>query len=146
MQSLIVSDAADREWLADALGQVLRLSEGLNAGRLRDLVEWTADHLGIDLAGLPSLADDLIRVGLTTRERDVFRRIVAGRSNKEIGVDLGIREKTVEIHVSNVLRKLGVMNRVEAATKGVALGIRSTPAIDGRREVTQSPAPGYPAG
>ncbi|HWG12171.1 MAG TPA: response regulator transcription factor, partial [Streptosporangiaceae bacterium] len=52
---------------------------------------------------------------LTTREREVLRLIAAGRSNREIGAQLFISAKTASVHVSNILGKLGVASRTEAA-------------------------------
>jgi DNA-binding NarL/FixJ family response regulator len=52
---------------------------------------------------------------LTARERDVVALIVEGRSNREIARQLFISEKTVSVHVSNLLAKLGVRSRAEAA-------------------------------
>ena len=52
---------------------------------------------------------------LTPREREVLAHIVAGRTYSEIARDLVISEKTVSVHVSNVLRKTGTANRVELA-------------------------------
>ncbi len=45
---------------------------------------------------------------LTTREREVFERVADGSANKVIGLDLGISERTVEVHRSQVMKKLGV--------------------------------------
>jgi DNA-binding NarL/FixJ family response regulator len=56
-----------------------------------------------------------LRASLTDREREVLLQMVAGLSNKEIAVALGVTERTVEFHVGNILRKLGVISRVEAA-------------------------------
>ena len=53
--------------------------------------------------------------GLTSREQQVLRLIAAGRSNREIGTALFISEKTVSVHVSNILAKLGAASRTEAA-------------------------------
>jgi DNA-binding NarL/FixJ family response regulator len=60
---------------------------------------------------------------LTGRELDVLRLVAAGRSNKEIARDLHIGEKTVKTHVSNVLGKLGVQSRTQAALHAVRTGL-----------------------
>ncbi len=52
---------------------------------------------------------------LTERERQILERVAAGDSNKEIGVQLHLSEKTVKHHMTNILQKLQVRNRVEAA-------------------------------
>ncbi len=52
---------------------------------------------------------------LTHREREILRLVTEGRSNAAMSRDLHIAEKTVEHHVSNILAKLGVSTRVEAA-------------------------------
>lgn len=52
---------------------------------------------------------------LTNRERDVLRAIAKGMSNKEIGSTLDISERTVKNHVSNVFKKIDVMDRTQAA-------------------------------
>jgi DNA-binding CsgD family transcriptional regulator len=59
-----------------------------------------------DRSGLPSLTD---------RERDVLAQLVEGRTNRQIAGTLYISEKTVSVHVSNILAKLGVRSRAEAA-------------------------------
>ena len=55
------------------------------------------------------------RLGLTARECEVLAMVAAGATNREIGECLYISEKTASVHVSNILRKLGVTTRVEAA-------------------------------
>jgi DNA-binding NarL/FixJ family response regulator len=54
--------------------------------------------------------------GLTPRERDVLRLLAQGKSDREIAEALFIGTRTVETHVSNLIAKLGVHNRTEAAT------------------------------
>ena len=53
---------------------------------------------------------------MTTRELDVLLLLVQGKSDREIAETLFIGTRTVETHVSNLIAKLGVSNRTEAAT------------------------------
>ncbi|MGV1009853.1 MAG: LuxR C-terminal-related transcriptional regulator [Dermatophilaceae bacterium] len=55
--------------------------------------------------------------GLTRREREVLAQIVTGRTYAEIARALFISEKTVSVHVSNLLRKTGAASRIELATQ-----------------------------
>ena len=64
---------------------------------------------------------------LTPRERDVLRLLADGRSNKEIGRALGVSAGTAKNHVSNLLLKLGVEDRVQAAVRAVEAGIVRRP-------------------
>lgn len=59
--------------------------------------------------------DKSIEKGLTKREREVLERIAEGFSNQEIASLLSVKERTVVFHVSNLLRKLNMASRVEAA-------------------------------
>jgi DNA-binding CsgD family transcriptional regulator/tetratricopeptide (TPR) repeat protein len=61
--------------------------------------------------------------GLSKRELEVLALIAEGRSNPEIGRQLFITRKTVAVHVSNILTKLGVSGRVEAAAAAIRLGL-----------------------
>jgi DNA-binding NarL/FixJ family response regulator len=61
-------------------------------------------------------------MGLTPREVQVLKMVVAGNTNQEIGLELGISEKTVEKHLEGVFSKLGVASRVEAAVHAVREG------------------------
>jgi DNA-binding CsgD family transcriptional regulator len=66
--------------------------------------------------------------GLTRRERDVLGLVAAGRSNRQIAEQLFISPKTASVHVSNILAKLGVNGRGEAAA--MAHRLRLLPETD----------------
>lgn len=60
---------------------------------------------------------------LTDRERDVLRRAAQGLTNKQIGAELQISDRTVQNHLANIYAKLGVASRTEAVTEGLQRGI-----------------------
>ena len=62
---------------------------------------------------------------LTEREAEVLRLVARGRSNKQIAQELFVGEKTVKAHVSNILTKLGVHSRTQAALHAVRIGLVS---------------------
>jgi DNA-binding NarL/FixJ family response regulator len=53
------------------------------------------------------------------REKEVLKMLVAGRSNKEIAAPLGIEERTVKAHVAEMMRKLGVRNRIALSVHAI---------------------------
>lgn len=61
--------------------------------------------------------------GLTTREREAVAMIAGGKTNREIAEALFVTEKTVELHITNSLRKLGFRGRVELAAWAVESGL-----------------------
>jgi len=61
--------------------------------------------------------------GLSRREREVLVQLAQGRTNREIGERLFISQKTVGVHVGNILAKLAVSGRVEAAAVAIRLGL-----------------------
>jgi DNA-binding CsgD family transcriptional regulator len=71
----------------------------------------------------PAAADPLARFGLTEREREILVLLAAGRSNPQIAGALFISPKTASVHVSNILAKLGVDSRIEAAAVAHRLGV-----------------------
>ena len=60
---------------------------------------------------------------LTARERDVLARVARGLPNRQIAADLGITERTARTHVSNILAKLGLASRTQAALLAVQHGL-----------------------
>jgi DNA-binding NarL/FixJ family response regulator len=72
-----------------------------------------AERLALRMGGSP----------LTTRELDVLKLIVAGKSNKEIGAELAISEATVKTHINSILSKLSVTDRTQAATTALQRGL-----------------------
>ena len=60
---------------------------------------------------------------LTPREIEVLRMIAEGMGNKEIASKLGISDHTVKFHISSTFAKLGAVNRAEAVTLGIRLGL-----------------------
>lgn len=66
-------------------------------------------------------------VRVTARELEVLRLVARGRQNKEIARDLAVTERTVKFHLSALMRKLGVGNRVEAVSAAIRLGLIDLP-------------------
>jgi two-component system NarL family response regulator len=106
---------------AGARGYLLKGSE------MSELIEAIRTvHRGrsrIPAAVAERLAERLAGPALTERETDVLRLIVAGKSNKEIAAALFISEATVKTHINNMLSKLGVTDRTQAATTALQRGI-----------------------
>ena len=75
----------------------------------------------------PPPARPLTRYGLTDRELTVLRLLAAGRTNPQIGAELYISASTASVHVSNILRKLGVSGRVQAAAVAERAGLLASP-------------------
>ena len=70
-----------------------------------------------------ALAAQVPRSDLSTREMEVLKLIVKGLANKQIAYTLNIAEYTVKNHVKNILSKLGVQDRTQAATAAIQRGI-----------------------
>ena len=122
---LTVSEDGEDVTAAMQAGATGYLLKGVSAAELRDV-------LGRIAAGeahvSPGLAAQMLRImqtrkpaepqpidDLTKREEDILRGVAAGKSNKEIGLDLNIQEKTVKHYMTIILSKLQARNRVEAA-------------------------------
>ena len=78
--------------------------------------------------GRGSAVDQADGIGtLTARERDVLARVARGYPNRQIASDLGITERTARTHVSNILAKLGLTSRTQAALFAVEHGLERGP-------------------
>ena len=99
--------------LVETIADGARRAAFLQAPEVRSLVAPAGRRRTADAAG-PG--------GLTPRERDVAIRVAQGLSNKEIARDLGVAEKTVEMHVGSSLGKLGFASRAQIAALAVAEG------------------------
>ena len=121
--------AGGREDGATLLRRAAELAQRLGAGPLSGDIALLARRARVTL-GRPGEAGDTravpgrgaqagepepARLGLTARELEVLRLVAAGRSNREIAGELFISVKTASVHVSNILGKLGVTGRGEAA-------------------------------
>ncbi|MGH9084096.1 MAG: helix-turn-helix domain-containing protein, partial [Acidimicrobiales bacterium] len=95
----------------------------LGARPLQTLVEQLRTRARLAGAGGPPPGGEDDGLGLSAREREVLALVAAGRTNREIAEALYISPKTASVHVSNILAKLGVSGRVEAAGIAHRLGL-----------------------
>ena len=108
----------DRDGAASRLRLAAGLAGVLAAAPLRQHVSQLARRARIELASPadgPDLSGPAVPLGLTPRELEVLRLVAAGRGNRDIAGELFISRRTVGVHVSNILGKLGVSSRGEAA-------------------------------
>jgi DNA-binding CsgD family transcriptional regulator/tetratricopeptide (TPR) repeat protein len=97
----------------------------LGAEPLQGALEALARRSRLDLGQGPPHESG--RAGLTPRELEVLHLLIAGRSNRQIAEQLFISGKTASVHVTNILTKLGVHSRLEAAARGRKLGLDHPP-------------------
>jgi DNA-binding CsgD family transcriptional regulator/tetratricopeptide (TPR) repeat protein len=117
---------AEQHASAVALREAWTIATTLGARPLLAETEQLAQRLRIDLGGPSDLSrNPLDELNLTSREQEVLLLLAAGRSNPEIAQELFISPKTASVHVSNILAKLGLSSRVQAATLVHRLGLGS---------------------
>ena len=114
------SAAGNREGAAARLGRAADLAGRLGARPLLEQIGSLARRARVDVPALPGHRGHVepggaAPFGLTERELEVLRLVAAGRSNRDIAAELFISPKTASVHVSNILGKLGVSSRGEAA-------------------------------
>jgi DNA-binding CsgD family transcriptional regulator/tetratricopeptide (TPR) repeat protein len=110
---------ADREEAAAHLRAAAQVAEALGATPLGDVVAKLARRARLGLGGEAVPPSD----PLTPRERSVLTLVAAGRTNRQIGDELFISEKTVSVHLSRVMTKLGVTSRTEAVSAAYERGL-----------------------
>jgi DNA-binding NarL/FixJ family response regulator len=133
VQVVVLTSYADDELVRGALeagasGYVLKDADADDVAaaiRAADRGELQLDpavarHL---LSSLSAASHDAATAELTARELDVLSLVGTGRANKEIAARLGISERTARTHVSNILRKLGLTSRTQAALWAVREGL-----------------------
>jgi DNA-binding CsgD family transcriptional regulator/tetratricopeptide (TPR) repeat protein len=116
-----LSDDRDRAALRALLDRALPASRRLGTRLVTHRLEALGQRAGLAAARRGDSAAPL--TALTPRELEVLRLVSEGRSNKEIGEHLFISAKTASVHVSNILAKLEVSGRGEAAALGHRHGV-----------------------
>ncbi|MFJ3512191.1 helix-turn-helix transcriptional regulator [Streptomyces luteogriseus] len=132
-ESLLTGAGEDeRERATELLRLARTVARHLGARPLADAATELGRRARLPLAPAPAPdpdpgpADPAEALGLTSRERDVLRLVAAGHTNRRIAQELFISPKTASVHVSNILGKLGVSGRGEAAAVAHRLGLFPT--------------------
>ncbi len=103
----------DRDAASALLDRSAELADRLEARPLRADIDLVGRRARLTIAGRAHGGQPVF--GLTAREQEVLRLVAEGRSNREIAEELFISAKTASVHVSNILAKLGVTSRGQAA-------------------------------
>jgi DNA-binding NarL/FixJ family response regulator len=124
----LLSHRDQRRRAADCVKEAWRTTVKLGAPTLQARLERLAARARIALdpaeaAEVPATAAIAADLALTTREVEVLAQLAKGRTDRQIAEELFISRKTASVHVSNLLRKLDVANRIEAAEIGQRAGL-----------------------
>ena len=126
-----MADRGETGAAAEPLREAHAIAARIGAGLLSAGIDTTARRLRVTFAaptgGTPRADAAIVEAadpfGLTSREREVLGLVAEGYTNKRIAETLFISESTAGVHVSNILGKLGVATRTEAAAVAVRLGL-----------------------
>jgi DNA-binding CsgD family transcriptional regulator len=119
----VAADAGDRDVAVEALRKAHAIATELGAHPLLGQLETLSRRLRARIGGKPASSAPDRAYGLTRREAEVLTEVAAGRTNREIAQKLFISESTAGVHVSNILGKLGVSTRTEAARVALDQGL-----------------------
>jgi DNA-binding CsgD family transcriptional regulator len=132
----ILAERGSRGAAADRLSTARLSAATLSAKPLLEAIAALARRARVELEAAvapsaPSAADRSAAagrsLGLTARETDVLGLVTLGRTNRQIAQELFITEKTVGVHMTNILGKLGVPGRLDAAAVAQRVGIGPPP-------------------
>ena len=110
-----------RDEATEALREAHQRATEIGARPLLEALEALARRARIGLPGIAAIGDG--ELGLTRREREVLELVAQGLTNRVIGERIYIAETTASVHVSNILARLEVSNRGEAAALAHRLGL-----------------------
>ena len=125
----LLATGATRSEVEAELRAAAALADALRAAPLRERIDRVARWARVDRRpgargrARPTTDDEAPAFALTPREREVLALVADGRTNRQIADELFISEKTASVHVSNILAKLGVANRAEAAAVAHRVGL-----------------------
>jgi len=123
-----LAGGGDRERATAAARAAHATATRLGSAPLREALEALARRGRLDLGVV--LPAQRTLAGLTPRELEVLRLLVEGRSNRQIAEQLFISAKTASVHVTNLLSKLGVHSRLEAAAMARRLGLEQPAGLE----------------
>jgi len=126
MAEALLETRAGRAEAARELREVDAIAADMGWTLLRREIASLAARARLSLSEAPARVARASRTnafGLTAREHEVLTLVAQGRSNREIADGLFISEKTAGVHVSNILGKLGVRGRTEAAAVAHRMGL-----------------------
>jgi DNA-binding CsgD family transcriptional regulator len=119
----VLATTGDREGAAAELTAALEVADRLCAEPLAEACRSLGSRARLGLRG----AQAPVAGTLTPREAAVLRLVAGGRTNRQIGEELFISEKTVSVHVSRVMAKLDAASRTEAVSIAYQRGLLSQP-------------------
>jgi DNA-binding CsgD family transcriptional regulator len=122
----LIATGEPRAEAARLVARVRDMAEDSGAPWLVRMADQLATRARLDLTHARARAEPThpaAALGLTPRECEVLTHLAAGHTNRQIAADLFISEKTAGVHVSNLMRKLLVTNRIAAAEVGHRLGL-----------------------